>query len=170
MDKKKKLLSQLKNEKKNLGQRIMVLSNTLYFDDQAPAKDLIRQQLEAMDDQFEAIEARIADLEYDLALGDALDDEARKAFDEAEKKACEKKTETPRNFIDDMCDDLNECLDDLMAIIHGNCDKPATTSLDDLDGKQIINTNPPHCHECCNDGTGCVKVILPGTNNHICVK
>lgn len=120
MDKKKKLLSQLKNEKKNLGQRIMVLSNTLYFDDQAPAKDLIRQQLEAMDDQFEAIEARIADLEYDLALGEALDDEARKAFDEAEKKACEKKTETPRNFIDDMCDDLNECLDDLMAIIHGN--------------------------------------------------
>lgn len=167
---KRKLMDQLNKEKKNLGQRIMVLSNTLYFDDQAPAKDLIRQQLEAMDDQFEAIEARIADLEYDLALGEALDDEARKAFDEAEKKACEKKTETPRNFIDGMCDDLNECLDDLMAIIHGNCDKPATTSLDDLDGKQIINTNPPHCHECCNDGTGCVKVILPGTNNHICVK
>lgn len=167
---KRKLMDQLNKEKKNLGQLIMVLSNTLYFDDQAPAKDLIRQQLEAMDDQFEAIEARIADLEYDLALGEALDDEARKAFDEAEKKACEKKTETPRNFIDDMCDDLNECLDDLMAIIHGNCDKPATTSLDDLDGKQIINTNPPHCHECCNDGTGCVKVILPGTNNHICVK
>lgn len=171
---KRKLMDQLNKEKKDLAQRIMVLTNTLYYDDNAPAKDLIRQQLEAMDKYFEILEARILDLHCDITLEDSLDPKAREAFDEAEENAKKKKAEP--NFLDGMFNDLNSDLDEMLEDLRKRChnlvgDKqPHATRIQDLDGKQIINTNPPHCHECCNDGTGCVKVILPGTNNHICVK
>lgn len=121
----KELLHELYNERNNLGQRIMVLSHSLYFDDDMPAKDLIREQRQAMDNYFEALDARITDLEYDISILDCLGKDTNK-------------------------------------------DKPEP-NLSDLEGREIINTNPPHCHECRNDGSGCVKIILPG-NQHICVK
>lgn len=166
----KKLLDQLNKEKQNLGQRIMVLSNSLYFDDDMPAKDLVREQLDAMDKYFEALDARITDLRYDILAEDSLDPELKKALDEAEE-AKKKKAEHKRepNFIDQMCDELTERVDELIDLVHTHNDKHDTVSISDLDGKQVINTNPPHCHECCNDGSGCVKVILPG-DQHICLK
>lgn len=164
------LLKKLQQERKDLGQRIMVLGNSLYFNDSLPAKDLVREQLQAMDKYFEAIEARILDLEYDIDLEESLDPEVRKAFDEAEENA-EKRKKAEPNFIDQMCDELNERVDDLVNIIRGynrkGENKPLTP--EDLEGREIINVNPPHCHECCNDGTGCVKLIMAG-DKHICVK
>lgn len=148
----------------------MVLSNSLYFDDDMPAKDLVREQLDAMDDYFEALEARITVLNYDILMEESLDPEFKKALDEAEE--AKKKKEAPkreRNFIDLMCDELTERVDELIDLVHTHNDKHDTVSISDLDGKQVINTNPPHCHECCNDGSGCVKVILPG-DQHICLK
>lgn len=166
--KRKELLKKLQQERNDLGQRIMVLSNSLYFNDSLPAKDLVREQIQAMDKYFEAIEARILDLEYDIDLEESLDPEARKAFDEAEE-AAEKRKKAEPNFIDRMCDELNDRVDDLVNLIRGHNHKEDAPSLEDLEGKEIINANPPHCHECCNDGTGCVKLILPG-GQHICVK
>lgn len=160
---KKELLKKLKNEKNELAQKIMVLGNSLYFGDM-PAKDLIREQLQAMDKHFEILETRINDLEYDISIESVLDDE----------EDTEVKQETPKrepNFIDQMCDELNERVDDLVNIIRGynrkGENKPLTP--EDLEGREIINVNPPHCHECCNDGTGCVKLIMAG-DKHICVK
>lgn len=160
---KKELLKKLKNEKNELAQKIMVLANALYFGDM-PAKDLVREQLQAMDKYFEILETRITDLEYDISIEKVFDDE----------EDTEVKEETPkreRNFIDQMCDELNERVDDLVNIIRGYNRKGENKTLtpEDLDGKQIINVNPPHCHECCNDGTGCVKLIMAG-DKHICVK
>lgn len=169
----KKLLENLNKEKKNLGQRIMVLSNSLYFDDDMPAKDLVREQLDAMDDYFEALEARINDLRYDILMDGSLDPEVRKAFDEAEENTKKKKAEP--NFLDGMFNDLNFDLDEMLEDLRKRChnfvgDKqPHATRIQDLEGREIINTNPPHCHECENDGTGCVKIILPG-GQHICAK
>lgn len=169
----KKLLENLNKEKKNLGQRIMALSNSLYFDDDMPAKDLVREQLDAMDDYFEALEARITDLRYDILMDGSLDPEVRKAFDEAEENTKKKKAEP--NFLDGMFNDLNSDLDEMLEDLRKRChnfvgDKqPHATRIQDLEGREIINTNPPHCHECENDGTGCVKIILPG-GQHICAK
>lgn len=169
----KKLLENLNKEKKNLGQRIMALSNSLYFDDDMPAKDLVREQLNAMDDYFEALEARITDLRYDILMDGSLDPEVRKAFDEAEENTKKKKAEP--NFLDGMFNDLNSDLDEMLEDLRKRChnfvgDKqPHATRIQDLEGREIINTNPPHCHECENDGTGCVKIILPG-GQHICAK
>lgn len=163
----KKLLDQLNKEKKNLGQRIMVLSNSLYFAADMPSKDHVREQLDAMDDYFEALEARICDLEHAIDMAKIFD-EACEACQPAEEKE-EPKRE--RNFIDLMCDELTERVDELIDLVHCHThnNKHDTVSISDLDGKQVINTNPPHCHECCNDGSGCVKVILSG-DQHICLK
>lgn len=169
----KKLLENLNKEKKNLGQCIMALSNSLYFDDDMPAKDLVREQLNAMDDYFEALEARITDLRYDILMDGSLDPEVRKAFDEAEENTKKKKVEP--NFLDGMFNDLNSDLDEMLEDLRKRChnfvgDKqPHATRIQDLAAREIINTNPPHCHECENDGTGCVKIILPG-GQHICAK
>lgn len=165
----KKLLENLNKEKKNLGQRIMVLSNSLYFDDDMPAKDLVREQLDAMDDYFEALEARINDLQHDIAM--------TKIFDESCEGSEEKEKQPKRepNFLDGMFNDLNSDLDEMLEDLRKRChnfvgDKqPHATRIQDLEGREIINTNPPHCHECENDGTGCVKIILPG-GQHICAK
>lgn len=171
----KKLLDQLNKEKQNLGQRIMVLSNSLYFDADLPAKDLVREQLDAMDDYFEALEARITDLRYDILMDESLDPEFKKALDEAEENAKKKKAEPKRepNFIDQMCDELTVRVDELIDLVHCHTHKDdkhkAITRPEDLEGREIINVNPPHCHECCNDGTGCVKLIMAG-DQHICVK
>lgn len=158
---KKELIKKLKNEKNELAQKIMALSNAIYFNDDAIAKDLMREQREAMDKYLEALEARILDMEYEVAIRDELSCTCD----------CKKKEEPKRepNFIDRMCDELNERVDELLDIIRNKNHKANVPSLEDLEGKQIINTNPPHCHECCNDGTGCVKIILPG-NQHICAK
>lgn len=155
---KKELIKKLKQEKTELAQKIMALSNAIYFNDDAIAKDLMREQRQAMDSYLEALEARIMDMEYDVAM--------------REEVSCTcncNQQEEPKpepNFIDRMCDELNERVDELLEIIRGRNNKD---DLKDLEGKEIINTNPPHCHECCNDGTGCVKLILPG-NKHICLK
>lgn len=155
---KKKLLQQLQKEQKDLGQKIMALSNSLYFNEDMPAKDLVREQRQAMDNYFEVLEARILDLQQDL------EDE-----EEDEKKKAEP------NFLDGMFNDLNSDLDEMLEDLRKRChnlvgDKHSNvTKLEDLEGREIINTNPPHCHECENDGTGCVKIILPG-NQHLCAK
>jgi hypothetical protein len=170
---KKKLLQQLQKEQKDLGQKIMALSNSLYFNEDMPAKDLVREQRQAMDNYFEALEARITDLEYDILMDESLDPEARKAFDEAEENAKKKKAEP--NFLDGMFNDLNSDLDEMLEDLRKRChnlvgDKHSNvTKLENLEGREIINTNPPRCHECENDGTGCVKIILPG-NQHLCAK
>jgi len=196
---KKKLLTKLQKEQKDLGQRIMALSNSLYFDDDMPAKDLVREQLQAMDKYFEALEARITDLDYDILMDESLDPEFKKALDEAEE-AKNKKAEP--NFLDDMFGDLNidledmltdlrkrihdleDMLTDLRKRIHDLEDKltdlrkrihdledkrSSVVSMEDMEGKRIINVNPPHCHECENDGKGCHKLCMVG-NQHICVK
>lgn len=169
---KKKLLSKLQKEQKDLGQRIMVLSNSLYFDEDMPAKDLVREQLQAMDKYFETLEARITDLRYDILMDESLDPEFKKALDEAEENAKKKKAEP--NFLDDMFGDLNidldEMLEDLRKRIHDLEDKRSSVvSMEDMEGKRIINVNPPHCHECENDGKGCHKLCMAG-DQHICVK
>lgn len=146
---KKKLLQQLQKEQKDLGQKIMALSNSLYFNEDMPAKDLVREQRQAMDNYFEALEARILDLQQDL------DDEEE-----------ENQETAPKNFLDEIGNALSEHIDELIAMIHRD-DK--TDGYKELEGKRIINTNPPHCHECENDGTGCVKIILPG-GQHLCAK
>lgn len=146
---KKKLLTKLQKEQKDLGQRIMVLSNSLYFDDDLPAKDLVREQLQAMDKYFEALEARITDLQQDL------DDEEE-----------ENQETAPKNFLDEIGNALSEHIDELIAMIHRD-DK--TDGYKELEGKHIISTDPCHCHECSLDGSGCKKLVLVG-NKHICVK
>jgi hypothetical protein len=162
---KKELIKKLKNEKNELAQKIMALSNAIYFNDDAIAKDLMREQREAMDKYLEALEARILDMEYEVAIRDDL------------SCTCDcKKKEEPKlesNFIDRMCDELNERVDELIDLVHRHNhkddSKTRVPSMEDLEGREIINTNPPHCHECENDGTGCVKIILPG-NKHLCAK
>ena len=151
----KKLLDQLNKGKKNLGQRIMVLSNSLYFDDDMPAKDLVREQLHAMDKYFETLEARILDLQQDI------DDEEEDEKDE-------------RNFLDDMFEDLNIDLEDMLTDLRKRChdleDKHSSVvRMEDMEGKKIINVNPPKCHECSNYGKSCHKLIMAG-DQHICVQ
>ena len=148
----KEIVKKLKKEKNELAQRIMALNNAIYFNDEIPSKDLMREQLEAMDDYHQALEARILDLQQDI--------------DEEEEEDNEPNS---KNFIDQMCDELNERIDELIDLVHTKADNDNKDGYKDLEGKRIISTDPCRCDECCNDGSGCIKLALAG-NKHICVK
>lgn len=145
----KEIIRKLTKEKNELGSRIMALNNAIYFNEDIPSKDLLREQLEAMDDYFQALEARILDLQQDL--------------DDEEEENQEPDT---KNFLDEIGNALSERIDELIAMIHRD-DK--TDGYKELEGKRIISTDPCHCHECSLDGSGCKKLILAG-DKHICVK
>lgn len=137
----KETIAKLQQEQKELGQKIMTLSNTIYFDEETPSKDLLREQRQAMDNYYEVLEARILDLQQDLE-------------DEEEDEKNE------RNFLDDKVDVLNIDLEDKHSTV---------VRMEDMEGKKIINVNPPHCHECSNYGKSCHKLIMAG-DQHICVQ
>ena len=151
----KETIAELLKEQRELGQKIMTLSNTIYFDEDTPSKDLLREQRQAMDNYYEVLEARILDLQQNI------DDDEEDEKDE-------------RNFLDDMFDDLNIDLEDMLTDLRKRChdleDKHSSVvRMEDMEGKKIINVNPPKCHECSNYGKSCHKLIMAG-NQHICVQ
>lgn len=114
-DKRDELIRKLKKEKNELAGKIMAINNAIYFDDSIPAKDLLREQREAMDNYFNALDARILDLEYDgILLDDSCPCKACK--DKEEEKEKPEQHHEP-NFIDQMCDELIERVDDLVAMV-----------------------------------------------------
>jgi len=146
------LLEQLQQERAQLAKRINTTTALLY-EGTLPAHDLVTEQLQAMDQYFQSLSARIEDIKNTSRMCSILED------DEEEKEECH----CGIPGFDAIVDNIYDKMDELLDLIHANKDPLA-----DIKGKTIIDTNPKECHSCDHETDTCRKVVLAG-DERVCV-
>ena len=117
-------LQRLNAEKSLLASRIVSLTKELYDGDDLQPHDLIREQLEAMDKYYQALDARIIDIKCGGILWESTLSGDKPEGEQEEDECCchvQPKSEMMRTF-EECCNKLSDAIDEIFTPTKKGCD------------------------------------------------